>query len=142
MSLNLYQCHKCGTADVKPEHTCPATRGKTVYSSTVIRFCDVCGDRLPAGKAFHEWCARSHRAELAEQREQIEEQCRISGDDVLSYIEGAMDLAPWQKDILRQLVEAHREGRQVQLHAHSRRNGQKTLKRHWARIAKLLEDEE
>jgi hypothetical protein len=143
MSLNLYQCPRCNTADIKPEHACPATDGQIVQASIVIRFCDVCGGRLEAGKSFHTtWCASAHRAELADRRQQVIDRCSVGDDDIVSYIEGAMDLAPWQKDILRQLLDNYRHGTPVKVSANSRRNGHQTLKRHWERIEKLLKAEE
>lgn len=141
MSLNLYQCPRCNTADVKPEHVC--LNGETAQASIVIRFCDVCGGRLEAGKSFHtNWCAAAHRAEHVDKRQQVIDRCNISDDDIVSYIEGAMDLVPWQKQILHQLLDAYRNGKTVQIANNSKRHGQMTLKRHWQRIEKLLKAEE
>lgn len=36
MSLNLYQCPRCNTADIKPEHVCPATDGRKAPNGKII----------------------------------------------------------------------------------------------------------
>lgn len=138
----LFECRHCHLVDVTPTHNCPV-EAEIIHSSKVIRICEVCGEQLPAGKAFHtQWCAQAHREELDEQRQQVIARCRIGADDISGYIDGALDLADWQKQILHQLVEEHRSGRKVRISSNSRRAGKQTLKRHWERIEKLLNRKE
>lgn len=140
MSLYLHECRKCGFVDTEPWHNCRVT-GTKQFSSRVHRYCDICGDRLPAGMVFHDWCGRAHRADLAAGREAVVGDCQVRDDDIAGYVDGAMELAPWQRQILHQLIEKYRNGEPVVLSANARRNGQQTLKRHWARIEKRLDAE-